>query len=411
MKSGRFGCAFAILLGCALLPVAQAGTLKKLELTAPSSDSAHLVIDLTAMPARKVFAVDKAGGKPDRIVIDLVGTKLGAGVKMPRPVGPVTSIRSGAPAASTLRLVVELKRKLNPVVSVKGSRLTVDMGSASKSAAPAPESATATSTVAAAQPAVAPASSVVRAQHAPQNTGRDCIVAVDAGHGGTDPGASGARGTHEKDVVLAIARALARRIDKEPGMRAYLTRNSDQKIELRDRIRLASKAGADIFVSVHADSYKDSDVAGSSVYILSERGASSEAARLLAEHENAVDQDVGTSGDDKALNSVLLDVSQTASMEKSMDAAEHVLSQLDGVGTIRKTKVQQAGFAVLKLPNIPSMLVETAYITNPGEEKKLADPAHQAQLAEAIFNGVREFLRSRPPPGTAFDQQRHAEVR
>ncbi len=194
-----------------------------------------------------------------------------------------------------------------------------------------------------------------------------------------------ANGTHEKDVVLAIAQALAKRIDAEPGMHAVLTRDADVFIPLRGRIDIARRARADIFVSVHADSIRDREVSGSSVYVLSDRGATSEAARMLAEKENAADLKGGISLSDNPgiLGSVLLDVSQTASITHSMEVAGRVLGQLDGVGTIRKTQVQQAAFVVLKLPDTPSMLVETAYISNPGEEKKLRTPEHQAEIAGA----------------------------
>ncbi len=239
----------------------------------------------------------------------------------------------------------------------------------------------------------------VRAAHAQGDTGRDVIVAVDAGHGGPDPGATGKNGTREKDVVLAISRALVKRINEEPGMRAVLTRSEDKFILHRERISLARKAGADIFVSIHADAIGNRDVTGSSVYVLNERGASSEAARLLAQQENAADLKGGISlGEmDDQLASVLMDVSQTANIGYSMEVAERVLSQLDRVGTVRKSKVQQANFLVLKSPDIPSMLIETAYISNPGEERKLRDPAHQTAVAQAIFHGVREYFRERPP--------------
>jgi N-acetylmuramoyl-L-alanine amidase len=359
-------------------------TLQKVELSAPSADSARLVLKLSAAPAQRVFTLSN----PDRIVVDLPGSRLAQGLRLPQTAGPVRSVRSGMQSGKTLRLVIELSRPLDPAISLNGSQLTLDIGAAAK--------------LPAAEPA-APAA--VRAAHAPEDTGRDVIVAVDAGHGGGDSGAVGAAGTYEKNVVLAIALALAKRIDAEPGMRAYLTRRDDRYIELRDRISLARKARADIFVSIHADSIAKRNVAGSSVYVLSEHGASSEAARLLAEAEN-LKGGISLSDKGNQLASVLMDVSQAASIGSSMEVAERVLSQLDRVGTVRKTMVQQAGFAVLKLPDIPSILVETAYISNPGEEKKLRDPEHQAAIAEAIFNGVREHVRVSPPDGTLFDRQR-----
>ncbi len=223
---------------------------------------------------------------------------------------------------NTLRLVVELSRKLAPGVSVSGSKLTLDIGAVpGQVAADAP----------AAAPAAPAPPTAVRAAHAPEDTGRDIIVAVDAGHGGTDPGARGAQGTNEKDVTLAIARALAKIIDATPGYKAYLVRNEDRKIPLPERRDRANRAHADIFVSIHADSIKDRSVAGSSVYVLSERGASSEAARLLADQENAVDQKSDEQEDQ--LKSVLMGISQKANIGKSVEVAERALSYLDRVGT------------------------------------------------------------------------------
>jgi N-acetylmuramoyl-L-alanine amidase len=253
---------------------------------------------------------------------------------------------------------------------------------------------------------------VVRAAHAPIDSGRDVIVAVDAGHGGQDPGAIGHGGTREKDVTLAIARALAERINGEPGMRAVLTRNRDEFLVLRDRIGRARLAKADMFISIHADSIANREVSGASVYVLSEHGATNEAARWLADRENAADLMGGVKLDDKdkQLASVLLDLSQTANISSSMIAAQRVLGSLDAVGQVRKSQVQQAGFVVLKSPDIPSMLVETAYISNPQEEVSLRNTRHQAALADAIFNGLHNYFESYPPVGTRFAQARRSTV-
>jgi N-acetylmuramoyl-L-alanine amidase len=237
-------------------------------------------------------------------------------------------------------------------------------------------------------------------------------VAVDAGHGGQDPGAIGHGGTREKDVTLAIARALAERINGEPGMRAVLTRNRDEFLVLRDRIGRARLAKADMFISIHADSIANRDVSGASVYVLSEHGATNEAARWLADRENAADLMGGVKLDDKdkQLASVLLDLSQTANISASMTAAQQVLGSLDVVGQVRKSQVQQAGFVVLKSPDIPSMLVETAYISNPAEELNLRNPRHQSALAEAILKGVHGYFETYPPVGTRFAQARRSTV-
>jgi N-acetylmuramoyl-L-alanine amidase len=238
--------------------------------------------------------------------------------------------------------------------------------------------------------------------------GRDIVVAIDAGHGGQDPGSIGKRGTYEKNVTLAIAKLLKQRIDREPGMRAVLTREGDYFVPLRDRITRARKLQADMFISVHADAFHNRSVAGSSVYVLSARGASDESARWLADRENAADLVGGVSLDDKddVLKSVLLDLSQGASMSASIDAADKVMSSLYEMGNITRRGVKHAGFIVLKAPDIPSILVETAFISNPTEEARLLDPKHQLRLAEAIHKGVRSYFYASPPPGTQIAQLR-----
>ncbi len=205
-----------------------------------------------------------------------------------------------------------------------------------------------------------------------------------------------------KHVVLEIAKALAARINAEPGMKAVLTRDGDYFISLNERTLRARRAKADLFVSIHADAIANPDVSGSSVYVLSDRGASSEAARWLAERENAADLKGGIKLDDKdaVLANVLLDLSQTASISASMVAAENVLKSLDRIGEVRKPRVQQAGFVVLKSPDIPSMLVETAFISNREDERKLSLPAHRAKLANAIFAGIEQYFQGNAPDGT-----------
>ncbi len=253
----------------------------------------------------------------------------------------------------------------------------------------------------------------VLASHMPRDTGREVVVAIDAGHGGTDPGAIGRQGTREKDVVLRIARALAERINNEPGMRAVLTREGDYFLTLRQRMQRARAARADMFVSVHADSVGNGDVSGASVYVLSEKGATDEQARWLAERENAADLKGGVSLDDKdqMLASVLLDLSQAASISASMEAAERVLRSLDRVGEVRKPRVQQAGFVVLKSPDIPSMLVETAYISNLDDERRLGQDGYRERLADAMFAGVRHYFEEHPPEGTRFASERKGNAR
>jgi N-acetylmuramoyl-L-alanine amidase len=236
---------------------------------------------------------------------------------------------------------------------------------------------------------------------------RDVVVAIDAGHGGEDPGALGKRGTREKDVTLAIARKLAALVNQERGMKAVLTRDGDYYVSLRGRIHKAREHKADLFVSIHADAFLRPEARGSSVFTLSERGATSEVAHWLAERENAADLVGGVSLDDKddLLASVLLDLSQTATIEASHDVASSILKELGAVGDLHKPQVQQAGFVVLKSPDVPSVLVETAFISNPLEEKKLRDPRRQEKFAQAVMKGVREYFARKAPPGTVLAEE------
>ncbi|MBT6276827.1 MAG: LysM peptidoglycan-binding domain-containing protein, partial [Chromatiales bacterium] len=231
---------------------------------------------------------------------------------------------------------------------------------------------------------------------------RPIVVAVDAGHGGTDPGAIGARGTREKDVTLSIAKRLANAINGFPGFKGVLVRKRDEFLRLRSRIDRARKAGADLLVSVHADAFRDRRVRGASVWVLSTKGASSEAARWLAARENAADLVGGVSLDDKddLLKQVILDLSQTATLNNSAAVASVALGELRKVGHVHKPSVQRAGFVVLKAPDIPSILVEAAFISNPSEERRLKDAAHQERLANALARGIKQYFERKPPPGT-----------
>lgn len=250
-------------------------------------------------------------------------------------------------------------------------------------------------------------------KEAPANKKRDVIIAVDAGHGGEDPGARGPSGVYEKDVVLQVAKKLADKINKQRGMRAVLTREGDYYIGLRQRIEKARKLRADLFISIHADAFRDPKVKGSSVYVLSQRGASSEHARWLAEQENASDLIGGVSLEDKdnVLASVLLDLSQTASLEASIDVADRVLAGLDRIGKLHKSRVESAAFAVLKSPDIPSILIETAYISNPTEERSLRNSRHQEKLADAIVSGLHGYFRLHAPDGTILAARKHVITR
>ena len=381
------------LLAAASTAMAAGAELREARLTATGT-SAQLTLDVAGTTTQKIFTLDK----PRRVVIDLARTTAVRGLRLPDGSGVVADVRKGPQPGGTLRIVVQLKAPVEArstwMPEARGGRrqLIINFGDAAPEADTTPR--------------------VVRAPHAPIDSDRDVIVAVDAGHGGQDPGATGPGGTHEKDVVLPIARALAERINSEPGMKAVLTRNRDEFLVLRDRIRRARVAKADMFISVHADSIANHEVTGASVYVLSERGATNESARWLAERENAADLMGGVSLDDKdnTLASVLLDLSQSANISASMTAAQRVLTQLDNVGQVRKSQVQQAGFVVLKSPDIPSMLVETAYISNRSEELRLKSSRYQGQLADAIFSGVRNYFEANPPAGTRFASARRATM-
>ena len=344
-----------------------------------SPDSTRVVLDLTAPASYTLFSLSN----PDRIVVDFeqIDADLSA-LTLPEGAGVVKAVRLGERGKSGLRIVLDVNSKveakgfLSPPNETYGHRLVVDLGH--EQAAPTP------------------------VKVATGDGQRDLVIAIDAGHGGEDPGAIGKAGTREKTVALAIARKLADQINAESGMHAVLTRTGDYFVPFRERIRRARVQQADLFVSIHADAFMDRGVRGSSVYVLSTRRASSEAARWLAERENAADLIGGVSLDDKSdvLASVLLDLSQNAAISASRDAASRVLAELDQVGQLKKSEVQHASLIVLTSPDVPSMLVETAFISNPDEERKLRDSAHQDRLAGAIHAGVRRYFYDNPPPGT-----------
>jgi N-acetylmuramoyl-L-alanine amidase len=228
---------------------------------------------------------------------------------------------------------------------------------------------------------------------------RMLTVALDPGHGGEDPGASGKNGSREKDIVLAIAKRLKDRLENLPNMRVMLTRDGDYFVPLGTRVEKARKVQADLFVSIHADAFVQPTARGSSVFVLSEKGASSSAARWLADKENLADTigGVNVRNHDRQLASVLLDLSTTAQINDSMKLGRAVLGEIGGINRLHKGSVEQAGFAVLKAPDIPSILIETAFISNPEEEAKLLDEAYQNKLADAIVTGIRSYFAKNPP--------------
>ena len=233
---------------------------------------------------------------------------------------------------------------------------------------------------------------------------RPLVIAIDAGHGGQDPGAVGPTGKREKDVTLAMARELARQINATPGMKAYLVRDGDFFIPLPQRARKARANKADMFVSIHADAAENKSARGSSVYVLSLKGASSQRARWLANKENSSDLVGGVRLQqvDNTLSSVLLDLAQSGHMKASEDAANHVLDGLKRVGNNHKPNIERANFAVLRTSDMPAMLVETAFISNADEERRLVDPAYQRKVASAVLDGVQTYFTRQPPPGTLF---------
>jgi len=231
------------------------------------------------------------------------------------------------------------------------------------------------------------------------------VIAIDAGHGGEDPGAIGHGGIYEKRVVLAIAKKLESMLKKEKGFRPKLIRTGDYYVGLRERTKRARESNADLFISIHADAFSSPKAKGASVFALSQRGATSEAARWLADKENSSDLIGGVGGvslDDKedVLAGVLLDLSMTASLSVSLDLGQTVLNNMGGVSKLHKRRVEQAGFAVLKSPDIPSVLIETGFLSNPSEAKKLKTSRYQATMAKAIFKGIKQYFQQSPPPGT-----------
>ena len=366
-------------------------------------DNTRLVFDLTGPVQHSVFTLSA----PDRLVIDINGASLGAPLSVNSSNTPITAMRSAQRTPTDLRVVIDLKKAVTPKSftlapnAQYGNRLVVDLFDSPADAAPIP----APTNVATVAPVpVTPVDPPVKLPPAPAGK-RDIVVVIDAGHGGEDPGASGSRGQREKDVVLAIARELQRQVNGMKGFRAELTRTGDYFIPLRGRTEIARKKGADLFVSIHADAAPSAAAFGASVFALSDRGATSETARWLADSENRSDL-IGGAGNvslddkDRMLAGVLLDLSMTASLTSSLNVGQKVLTNIGRVTPLHKQRVEQAGFMVLKSPDIPSILVETGFISNANEASKLAAANHQQALARSISSGVRQFFQQNPPPGT-----------
>jgi N-acetylmuramoyl-L-alanine amidase len=378
------------------------------------AQSTRLVFDLDAKADYQIFTL----ANPHRLVIDIKNFRQRNKLIIPSLINtPVQAVRYAAYDQQTLRIVLDLAHKVHYETQTLGPnksyphRLVVDLnytaGQAQQPLIAAQEKAeqkTEPTTQAASSAASSEANRVKSNKVLPR---RDIVIAIDPGHGGQDSGAIGPKGTKEKDIVLSVAKRLAQLVDKEPGMRAYMTRDDDTFITLRQRIRRARENGADMFISIHADAFHKRSARGSSVYVLSERGASSEAAQILADRENSSDLAGGISLEDKdeMLASVLLDLSQDASLEASLEVGNTVLSGLKRVGHVHKKQVESAAFVVLKSPDIPSILVETAFISNPEEEQKLRNSNHQFKLANAMMVGIRNYFQRNPLPGTHLPQQ------
>jgi len=348
----------------------------------------RLVFDLSKPHQHKIFTL----ANPYRLVIDLGGNaKFKPNVdKVELASTLVTSLRTGRQKNKDLRLVFQLRDDINPKSSIFAPnkiyphhRLVVDLIEKNVRS-------------------LRPVKTVKTvADHVAHNK-RDIIVAIDAGHGGEDPGAIGYRRTKEKKVVLKIAKELARLLKAEPGYKPYLTRTGDYYVPLRDRTRKAREANADLFISIHADAFKNSKAHGSSVFVLSERGASSEESRYLAEKENEADLVGGVSLDDKDdhVAMTLLDLSMTATRGSSLAAGKSILGRMGKISRLHKKRVEEAAFMVLKAPDIPALLIETGFISNPGEAKKLATSSYQKKMAREIFKGLTQYFYKEAPEGS-----------
>lgn len=383
----------------------------------PAADYTRVTLEHDSPLSFSHFVIEN----PDRLVVDIEGVEFnsvldGLARKVAEDDPYIKLLRAGRFKPGVVRVVMELKTKVNPqVFQLKpvgeyGHRLVFDVYPINP---PDPMLALLEGKKEAVEPLRLEGEKAAKVPEAPQvqtsrksgNAVVDRLVTItlDPGHGGEDPGAVGKRGTQEKNVTLSVARRLKARLDDEPNMRAVLTRDSDFFVPLGMRVQKARRIQSDLFVSIHADAWIKPDARGSSVFVLSEKGATSTQARLLAQKENEADLIGGVNIDtrDPFLAKTLLDLSQTATINDSLKLGKYVLGELGGINTLHKNHVEQAGFAVLKAPDIPSILVETAFISNPEEELRLSDEGYQDKLAEAIVRGIRQYFAKHPPPPKA----------
>ena len=351
-------------------------------------DHTRVVLDLS--DAAEFSSLSLAN--PDRFVVDLIDSRIDASLRdLPLEGTPIKQVRSGIRKGSDLRLVFDLDSavrtslfSLTPSESI-GHRIVIDLFDEVTVAEPSP---------------------VLSVESLEGR--RDIVIAIDPGHGGEDPGASGPGGLREKTVVLQIARRLESQLAKVPGFQPVLVRTGDYYVSLKNRRDKARALEADLFVSIHADAFKEKSAHGASVYILSKRGATSTTAQYLADTENAADLVGGVElgGMDPMLAGVLTDLSMSGTLDTSLSLGTLVLEQIGGVARLHKKRVEQAGFAVLKSPDVPSLLIETGFISNPGEAERLATPAYQDKMARAIRRGIQSWFARQPPPGTLLAWQR-----
>jgi N-acetylmuramoyl-L-alanine amidase len=391
----------------------------------PAVDYTRVTLEHDAPIKYTHFTVEN----PDRLVVDIEGVEFNSVLdSLARKVATddpyIKLLRAGRFKPGVVRLVMELKTKVAPqVFELKPAgeysyRLVLDVYPVDppdpmmallqgRQDAVEPYKLDPEPPVAQNKPVEAPAQTVDNKApevHTSKKSGKPVVdrlitITLDPGHGGEDPGAVGKGGSYEKNVTLAVAKRLKARIDAEPNMRAVLTRDSDFFVPLQMRVQKARRVQSDLFLSIHADAWIKPDARGSSVFVLSERGASSTQARLLAQRENEADLvgGVNLGAKDLFLARTLLDLSQTATINDSLKLGKYLLGELGGVNTLHKNHVEQASFAVLKAPDIPSALIETAFISNPEEERRLNDDAYQDKLADAIVRGVRQYFIKHPP--------------